>query len=228
MFCTGRRPLGVGPLSRSCSQQGNPIYPGTRARRIPGRGTLRQPPGGAESPGQSAREDSDSTLGVNSDAERFGYPRSLREVHLSPAPRIAGLIRERNFCTNSERQRISPSVFFRPSKFACSIFCGSAFIGCLLKNKEERLNHEPQNTEHANAEVKATPPPNPPASCPKFQVRKSRSAEGLTAHCIGGSREAGATRPYVSLAGTGGIGADPERVEAAPLQIKAESNRLSR
>ncbi len=25
--------------------------------------------------------------------------------------------------------------------------------GCLLQSKEERLNHKPQNTEHANVEV---------------------------------------------------------------------------
>ena len=47
----------------------------------------------------------------------------------------------------------TPNRLSQPSKFACSIFCGSAFIGYLLQNQGERLNHKPQNTEHANSEV---------------------------------------------------------------------------
>ena len=39
-----------------------------------------------------------------------------------------------------------------PSRFACSIFCGSAFIGLPSPEQGKRLNHKPQNTEHANSE----------------------------------------------------------------------------
>ncbi len=45
-----------------------------------------------------------------------------------------------------------PNRPLRPSKFACSMFCGSSLIGSLRQGREERLNDKPQNAEHANVE----------------------------------------------------------------------------
>ena len=41
-----------------------------------------------------------------------------------------------------------------PSKFACSIFSGFSFPSVAFSRaRKKRLNHEPKNFEHANAEV---------------------------------------------------------------------------
>ncbi len=77
----------------------------------------------------------------------------------SGAPREADPIRERNLCTNGERQSESSSGLRNsPVRYsAVQHFHRLPF-------PKQRLNHEPQNTEHANAEVKAIPI--------KFQTRK--------------------------------------------------------
>ena len=71
------------------------------------------------------------------------YPASVQGTAGTSGPRPAG----RGHRIQSTRLQLRVT-----SKFACSIFSGLAFIGCPLQNQGKRLNHKPQNTEHANSE----------------------------------------------------------------------------